>query len=58
MFKIFTTTQNQKLTKKVELFIMQDGKLYQMGQDNRLRHCATTYEAQKILQEFHEGFTG
>ncbi len=36
---------------------MQDGKLYQMGQDNRLRHCVTTYEEQKILQEFHEGFT-
>ncbi len=36
---------------------MQDGKLCQMGQDNRLKHCVTIDEAQKILRELQDKFT-
>jgi hypothetical protein len=29
-----------------------------MGQDNRFRCCVTTYEAQTILWEHHQGIGG
>ncbi len=38
--------------------MIHDGILYQMGQDNKFRRCVTTYEAQKIMRELHEGFMG
>ncbi len=37
---------------------MQDGMLYQIGLDNKLGQCVTTYEAQKIFWELHEGCVG
>jgi hypothetical protein len=40
------------------MFMIHDGILYQTGQDNKLWHCVTTYEAQKIMQKLHERFMG
>lgn len=52
------STQKQRLAKLTNSFIKQNGMLYQMGLDNKLGQCITTYEAQKILWELHEGCVG
>ncbi len=41
------STQKQRLAKLTKSFIMQDGMLYQMGLDNKLGQCVTTYHYQK-----------
>jgi hypothetical protein len=37
---------------------MKNEVLYKMGQDNRLRRCMSTIEAQKVMKELHEGAVG
>jgi hypothetical protein len=34
---------------------MKNEVLYIMGQDNKLRRCLSTIEAQKVMKELHEG---
>jgi hypothetical protein len=43
------------LAKKAKPFTLKEGKLYKVGQDNRLHKCLTTSEAQFFLKELHEG---
>jgi hypothetical protein len=37
---------------------LKNGELYRMGQDNRLRRCLTTTEAQMVMKELYEGPLG
>jgi hypothetical protein len=43
------------LARKVEPFILKNGIMYRVGQDNKMRRCLTISEAQIILKELHEG---
>jgi hypothetical protein len=45
MLESLNLAQKQKLAKKVELFILKDGIMYKVGQDNRMHRCLTTSEA-------------
>jgi hypothetical protein len=36
---------------------MKNDVLYKMGQENRLKRCLSTIEAQKVMKELHEGIT-
>jgi hypothetical protein len=42
--------------KRVGTFVVQNGILYQMDQDNKLNYCVTTNEVQKMFRKLHEGF--
>jgi hypothetical protein len=41
--------QKQKLAKKEKPFTLKKGKLYRVGQDNKLHKCLTTSKAQIVL---------
>jgi hypothetical protein len=45
------------LARKAKLSILKEGKMYKLGQNNRLHRCLTTLEAQIVLKELHEGVT-
>jgi hypothetical protein len=47
-------TQKQKLAKKVQPFIMKEGIMYRVGQDNRMHRCLTTSKAHVVLKDMHE----
>jgi len=47
--------QKQKLAKKVTPFILKEGIMYRVEQDNRMHICLTTSRAQIFLKELHEG---
>jgi len=55
MPKTSNLAQKQKLAKKVKPFILKEGIMYRMGQDNIMRRCLTTSEAHIILKELLEG---
>ncbi len=42
MPKTLNLIQKQKLTKKAKPFNLKEGKMFIMGQDNKLRKCLTT----------------
>ncbi len=55
MLETLNRAKKQKLAKKATHFTLKEGKLYRVGQDNKLRRCLTTSEAQIVLKELHEG---
>jgi hypothetical protein len=54
MPKTLNRAQKQKLSRKAKPFILKEGIMYQVGQDNKMRKCLTTLEAY-IVFELHEG---
>jgi hypothetical protein len=58
MLKTINLVQKQKLARKAELSILKEGKMYKLGQNNRLHRCLTTLEARIVLKELHEGVVG
>jgi len=46
--------QKQRLVKKVEPFTHKNGKLYKMGQDNKLWRSLTTTKTQMVMKDLHE----
>ncbi len=51
--------QKYKLARKAEPFILKEGKMHIVGEDNIVRRCLTTSEeAQIVLKELHEGVAG
>jgi hypothetical protein len=56
MLKIMTNIKKQWLAKKMEPFVLQEGILYCMDQNNRFWRFVTIEEAHRILWELHEGF--
>jgi len=46
------------LTRKAKPFIVKEGIMYIMEQDNKMHKCLTTLEAQIVLNELHEGMVG
>ncbi len=46
------------MTTKAKPFIVKEGIMYIMGQDNKMHKCLTTLEAQIVLKELHEGMVG
>jgi hypothetical protein len=58
MPKNLNLAQKQKLARKLEPFILKEGIMYKMGQDNKMRRCLTTSKAQIVLMELHEGVIG
>ncbi len=57
MLETINLVQKQKLARKAKLSILKEGKMYKLGQNNRLHRCLTTLEAQIVLKELHEGVT-
>jgi len=55
MLKTLNLVQKQKLAIKVKPFILKEGIMYKVGQDNIMRRCLTTSKAQIVLKELHEG---
>jgi len=49
---------SSEIARKAEPFILKEGIMYIMGQDNRLCKCLTTSKAQIVLKELHEGVIG
>jgi hypothetical protein len=58
MPKTLNLAQKQKLPRKIEPFILKEGIMYKMGQDNRMCRCLTTSKAQIVLKELHERVVG
>ncbi len=54
MLKTLNLAEKQKLAKKVERFILKEGIMYKVGQNNRMHKFLTTSKAQIILKELHE----
>jgi hypothetical protein len=42
MSKTLNLIQKQKLTRKVKFFILKEGIMYKVGQNNRMHKCSTT----------------
>jgi len=42
------------LVKRAEPFTLKNGKLYKMGQNNKLRQCLITIEVEMVMKELHE----
>jgi hypothetical protein len=55
MPKTLNLDQKQKLIRKVKPFILKEGTMYRMGQDNKMHKCSTTSKAHIILKKLHEG---
>ncbi len=55
MPKILNLAQNQKLAKKAKPFILKEGIMYRMEQDNIMHKYLTTSRTQIVLKELHEG---
>jgi hypothetical protein len=58
MLKVLTNTKKQWLAKWTEPFVLQEGILYIMDQNNIFWCYVAIEEAHKILWELHEGFGG
>ncbi len=58
MPKTLNLAQKQKFAIKVEPFTLKEEIMYRVGQDNIMRKCLTTSEAQILLKEPHEGVVG
>jgi hypothetical protein len=58
MSKTLNLVQKQKLARKVEPFIMKEGIMHKVGQDNKMCKCLTTLEAWVVLKELHERVVG
>jgi hypothetical protein len=50
--------QKQKLARKAEPFILKEGIMYRVGQDNGMCRCLTTLQALIVLKELHEKMVG
>jgi hypothetical protein len=44
MSKTLNLAQKQKLTKKEKFFILKEGIMYKVGQDNKMHICLTTLD--------------
>jgi hypothetical protein len=55
MPKILNLAQNQKLARKAKPFILKEGIMYIMEQDNIMHKYLTTSRAQIVLKELREG---
>jgi hypothetical protein len=53
MPKTLNLIHKQKLARKAKPFIMKEGIMYRVGQDNKMWRCLTTSEAQIVLKELH-----
>jgi hypothetical protein len=49
MPKTLNLAQKQKLARKLELFILKEGIMYKVGQDNKMCRFLTTSKAQIVL---------
>ncbi len=58
MPKIFTISQNQYLTQRAKLFVLQNGIFYKFGQDNKFHHVLQPKQVPTILHELHSGVGG
>jgi hypothetical protein len=58
MLETLNLVQKQKLTIKAKSYVMKEGKMYRLGENNRLHRCLTTLEAQIVLKELHERMVG
>jgi hypothetical protein len=58
MPKNLNLAQKQKLVRKGKPFILKEGIMYIVGQDNKLHRCLTTSKAQIVLKERHEVVDG
>jgi hypothetical protein len=47
------SNEKNSALKNVEPFILKEGTMYKVGQDNRMHKCLTTLEAQILLKELH-----
>jgi hypothetical protein len=56
--KTLNLVQKQKLARKAKPFILKEGIMYIVGQDNRMRRCLATSKAWIVLEELHEGVLG
>jgi uncharacterized protein YybS (DUF2232 family) len=54
MPKTLNIVQKQKLAKKAKAFILKEGMMYIVGQDNIMHICLTTSKAQIVLKELYE----
>ncbi len=55
MPKILNLAQKQKLAKKAKPFILKEGIMYKMGQDNKMHRCLATSELISI--DYSKGST-
>jgi hypothetical protein len=55
MPKSLNLNQKQKLARKVKPFILKEGTMYKVGQDNKMHKCLTTSETYIVFKELHEG---
>ncbi len=51
MLETLNLAHKQKLAKKAKPFILKEGIMYKLGQDNRMHRCLTTLEAQIVLKK-------
>ncbi len=51
MLETLNLAHKQRLAKKTKPFILKEGIMYKMGQDNRMHRCLTTFEAQIVLKK-------
>jgi hypothetical protein len=55
---ILNLTQQKKLGRKVEPFILKEGIMYIVGQDNIMHRCLTISKPHIVLKELPEGVVG
>jgi hypothetical protein len=53
--KTLNLAQKQKLAIKAKAFILKEGIMYRVGQDNKMHRCLTSSKAHIVLKELHEG---
>jgi hypothetical protein len=53
--KISKASSKIKVGEKGKHFILKEGIMYKVGQDNKMHRCLTTLEAQIVLKELHLG---
>jgi hypothetical protein len=58
MLKTLSLIKKQKLARKAKPFILKEGIMYIMGQNNKMHICLTTLQTQIVLKELHEGLVG
>ncbi len=55
MLKTLNLAQKHKLARKEKPFIFTKGKMYRVGQDDKIHKWLTTSKAHIVLKELHEG---
>jgi hypothetical protein len=55
MPKTLNLAQKHKLTKKEKPFTLKEGKMYKMGQNNRLHKCLIISRVHSVFKELREG---